>query len=128
VNTPAPGRVAVRLVELAARMLPSGHRARYRREFTAELYGLTGPQQLRHATQVLSRSWALRAALGEPVPARNGELTMQIVQRRPLTCLLLRWHKWQPLSTKDGARYNKCVKCGKEWWQSYGAGRNTIGL
>lgn len=126
---PEPHRIPVRIVECAAGALPAAHRGRYQREFLAELYGLTPSHQLRHATQVLSRAWALRVALGESVLATNGDGTMRLVTRRPLTCLLLRWHKWQLTSTEDGSyRYNRCRKCGKEWWRPYGDGANTIGL
>jgi hypothetical protein len=123
-----PYLLPVRMVELAARTLPVPHRGRYTQEFTAELYGLTRSHELRHATQVLSHAWVLRAALGEPAPVPIGDGTMQIAQRRPLTCLLLGWHKWKSFSTDDGsARYNQCVKCGKEQWQPNGGGSNTIG-
>jgi hypothetical protein len=112
---PPPRRVPVRIVEVAAGVLPAVHRGRYQREFLAELYGLTPSHQRRHATQVLSRAWALRTALGEPVVATNGDGTMQIVSRRPLICLLLGRHRWQIVSTEDGtSRYRKCRKCGKE--------------
>ncbi len=126
---PDPHRAPVRMVQLAVRALPPAHRGRYLQEFTAELYGLTHSHQLRHATQVLSSAWALRAALGEPAPTPNGGSTMQALQRRPLTCLLLRWHRWKTYSIDDGSgRYNKCVKCGKERWQPAGSGANTIGM
>jgi hypothetical protein len=124
---PSPHRMSVRIVEGAASALPAGHRGRYHREFLAELYGLTPSHQMRHAAQVLSRAWALRAALSEPVFPMNGDGTMRIVTRRPLTCLLLRWHRWQFVSTEDGNRYKICRKCGKEWWRPYGDGANTIG-
>jgi hypothetical protein len=122
---PEPGRMPVRLVEWAAGTLPAAHRGRYLREFTAELYGLTPSHQLRHATQVLSRSWALRAALGEAVPATDGDGIMWIDPRRLLLCLLLGRHKWQIISTDDGTdRYNKCRRCGKE--QSPPDGRSGL--
>jgi hypothetical protein len=110
-----PLSVAIHLVDWAARTLPAAHRERYEREFFAELYGLTPSHQLRHATQVLSRAWVLRTALAEAVLATNGGEDMPIVVRRPLTCLLLRWHTWQILSTEDfSSHYVKCRKCGKE--------------
>jgi hypothetical protein len=56
-------RWCCRTVELAARMLPAEHRQRYASEFIAELYGMSHPKQVRHSVQVLSRAWALRAAL-----------------------------------------------------------------
>jgi hypothetical protein len=112
---PPPHRVSVRIVEVAATALPAAHRGRYHREFLAELYGLTPSDQLRHATQVLSRAWALRSALAEPALAMKGAATMPIVARRPLICLVLDRHKWQLVSTDDGtSRYRRCRKCGKE--------------
>jgi hypothetical protein len=127
---PAPYRLPIRMVELAASTLPAAHRGRYMQEFTAELYGLTHAHQLRHASGVLSNAWALRAALGKPAPGSMGDTTMRIVQRRPLTCVVLRWHKWKVYSTEDGSnRYNKCLKCGREMWEPYGTGftSNTFG-
>jgi hypothetical protein len=118
---PEPHRVAVRLIEWAASTLPAAHSGRYQQEFLAELYGLTTSHQLRHAAQVLSRAWVLRAALGEPVLATKGGGTMSLV-RRPLTCLLLRRHKWQIVSTEDSSRhFGRCRECGKEsrpWYRS----------
>jgi hypothetical protein len=83
VTRQAPGRVSCRIVELAARTLPAAHRERYRREFTAELYFLPPSQQVRHATQVMSQAWALRAALGRPAPGTQGETTVRNRPARP---------------------------------------------
>jgi hypothetical protein len=56
-------------VRVATWVLPRSTRDRYRQEFLAELYGLGRTRQLRHAAAVLSRSWALRAAINtHPTP------------------------------------------------------------
>jgi hypothetical protein len=111
-TTQAPDRVPARLVELAARLLPAEHRYRYRQEFLAELYDMPQARQVRHATQVLSRAWVLRAALRQPAPATIGEAAVK--DTRPLRCRLNLWHTWRPFSTPDGNRYTKCARCGKE--------------
>jgi hypothetical protein len=114
VTTQGPTRVARQMVEMAARTLPASHRERYRREFTAELHFIPRADQLRYATQVLSRTWSLRAALTEPAPATIGKSTMKKVPSRPLSCRLHLWHQWRWYSTEDGARYKACANCGKE--------------
>jgi hypothetical protein len=60
-------------VRMATRVLPGAIRDRYRKEFLAELYGLGRARQLRHAAGVLSRSWALRAAINTPSEATIAE-------------------------------------------------------
>ena len=122
----APARVPRQLVELAARMLPAAHRERYRREFTAELQFIPRANQLRYATQVLSRTWSLRLALTEPAPEVIGESTMKKASTRPLSCRLHLWHQWRRHFTEDGARYKACAKCGKELPPS-SFDKNTIG-
>ena len=121
----APGRVSCRIVELAARTLPAAHRERYRREFTAELYFLPPSQQVRHASQVLSQAWALRAALDRPAPGTLGETAVKNHPARPLTCRLNLWHSWQVSRADDGTRYSRCAKCGKD--KPDRDMRNTIG-
>ncbi len=107
---PAPRHI----IELAARMLPSSHRDRYCYEFTAELHFLPRDEQLRYALQVLSRAWALRAALSAPASASIGETTMTEVAARPLHCRLHLWHHWRTCHAEDGHRYKACAQCGKE--------------
>jgi hypothetical protein len=112
-TTQAPARVPYRIVTLAARTLPRSHRDRYRSEFTAELHAIPREHQLRYATEVLSRAWALRAALSEAGAAPIGESTMTRPQA-PLSCRLMRWHQWGSRSTEDGERYLACKKCGRD--------------
>jgi hypothetical protein len=110
--TPRPSIWCTRTVELAARVLPAEHRARYGLEFIAELYGMPKAQQRRHSARVLTSAWALRAAL-EAAPGTNGETAMTSI-RKPLTCRLNLHHRWRWLSTEDGGRYVQCEKCGKD--------------
>jgi hypothetical protein len=70
-------------VQLATRMLPGATRDRYRQEFLAEMYGLGPARQLRHAFGVLSRCWALRAALNTPSQAAAGDMEIVFPLRRP---------------------------------------------
>lgn len=101
--TAPPGRPAwwARLaVRLAARPLPAAHRDRYRREFLAELYGMTPAEQLRHASGVVARAWALRLAVGEPAAAKR------------LPCLGI--HRWKRLRNPEGGWYRECLDCGRQ--------------
>jgi hypothetical protein len=38
---------------------------------------------------------------------------LTIVRSKPLLCLLNVRHHWQPQTTDDGGRYERCSKCGK---------------
>jgi hypothetical protein len=58
-HRPEPSWLPCRLIDVAALVLPPGHRGRYRQEFHAELYDLPRPRQLRHAVQVLTRRYTL---------------------------------------------------------------------
>ena len=109
-------RWCCRTVELAARVLPAEHRQRYTLEFVAELYGMSRPQQVRHSVQVLSRAWALRAALDAaafaPIQekARHRTLGWQL-------CHLGR-HLWAQHRNPDVggklAVFELCRRCGRE--------------
>jgi hypothetical protein len=87
--TAPPGSWCCRTVELAVRVLPAEHRARYGLEFIAELYGLPPAQQRRHAARVLTGAWALRTALSEAVPGAHGEKAVIIKTATPVTCRLI---------------------------------------
>jgi hypothetical protein len=82
-------------VQAATRVLPGSTRDRYRQEFLAELHGLGRTRQLRHAIDVLSRSWALRAAISAPPEATTAE--MDIVYPR-----LRRLKRYSLVRTADG--------------------------
>jgi hypothetical protein len=66
---------------VAVRVVPVASRGRYRQEFLAELHGLSRARQLRHAFGVLSRSWALRAAINTPSEAGDMELVFSRLRR-----------------------------------------------
>jgi hypothetical protein len=106
---------------VATRVLPGATRDRYREEFLAELYGLVRARQLRHALGVLSRSWALRAAINTPSEATAAD--MEIVfprRRRPLSCRLNR-HRWATFRTEDSKPYQRCQRCGTDETDIWGA-------
>src|SRR5215471_2646223 len=82
-------------VQVATRVLPGSTRDRYRQEFLAELYGLGRTRQLRHAAGVLSRSWALRAAINTPSVAAAADMELVFPRhRRPFFCRLNLRHRW----------------------------------
>src|SRR5215470_10370909 len=102
-------------VQAATRVLPGATRDRYRQEFLAELYGLNRARQLRHAFGVLSRSWALRAAINAPSDATAADMELVFPRRRrPLPCRLNLRHRWAPMRTEDGRPYLRCQRCGKD--------------
>jgi hypothetical protein len=106
---PASPRAPVYVVGLAVRLLSAPHRDRYRREFSAELFDVPGEDQLRYALRVLSRTWALRAALTAHAPATIGETTMT----KPLRCIL-RLHTWRTVHNEEGQPYQACTRCAAE--------------
>ena len=77
----AAGFLPRHIVRVAVRVVPVASRGRYRQEFLAELHGLSRARQLRHAFGVLSRSWALRAALNTPSEAGDMELVYSRLRR-----------------------------------------------
>jgi hypothetical protein len=119
--TPRPSISCCRTVELAVRVLPAEHRARYGLEFIAELYGMPKAQQRRHSVRVLTSAWALRTAL-EAASGTNGETAVITTTRKPLTCRLNLHHRWRWLSTEDGDRYEQCEKCGRDRSEKVGGG------
>jgi hypothetical protein len=79
----AAGFWARHTVQVATRVLPDASLDRYRQEFLAELYGLGRARQLRHAFGVLSRCWALRAAINAPAEAAAADMEIVFPLRRP---------------------------------------------
>jgi hypothetical protein len=121
----AAGSLPRHTVRVATRVLPGSTRDRYRQEFLAELYGLGRARQLRHALGVLSRSWALRAAINTPSEAAAAD--MEIVfprHRRPLLCRLNLRHRWATLRTEDGKPYLRCQRCGKDETDLFGGSKS----
>jgi hypothetical protein len=101
-------------VGIATRALPRPtDRARYRAEFLADLHDLPPAGQLRYTAGVLSRTFALRAALGA-APSRAGEdaMTLSVTPVPFWRCRVFRLHRWVRRSTEDGERYQACVRCG----------------
>ena len=110
---PSPRPLARAVVEAAARLLPTAaDRRRYQAEFVADLHGLEPAAQLRYAVGVLSQTFALRTALGDPrMPIE--EVPMSSLGRR-FRCRVLRLHDWRLCSAEDGGRYRACAVCGRD--------------
>lgn len=108
---PSADRLSCRTIELAVRALPADRRQRYARELVAELYGMSRWRQRRHAAQVLSHVFALRAALRAAGSATAQEERMTRTVRRPLRCRLglHRWEEQENPETKE--RYELCTRC-----------------
>lgn len=103
------------LTWLAATTLPRSARARYRREFVADLHELTRPQQASYALHVLACALPLRLAVGSGTQDPVLEaIDMTTRRHRPLRCLLNVRHEWHTESTEDGSRYARCRRCGKD--------------
>lgn len=116
--TPArPGPWCCRVVALAARILPAEHRHRYALEFIAELYDLPRRRQVRHSLEVLSRAWALRAAVADAGPVPIEEKVMTQTLRSWLLCHAGR-HEWEQHTNPEvggkDAVFQLCVRCGRE--------------
>ena len=111
-----PHAVARAGVELAVRVLPDlDDRLRYRAEFTADLHELPPVAQLRYAAGVLSRTFALRAALGSSTTrAEEDAMSATTTRRFHWRCRILGAHDWVSRSAEDGSRYVACRRCGKE--------------
>ncbi len=104
----SPSRGSVAITRTAVLALPAGAmRDRYREELLAELYGLSGREQTRHALGVLSRVLVLRAAV------KGGADTKEETMRRPLRCLL-GLHAYRCVSSEDGSRYRRCSRCRRD--------------
>ena len=104
---------ASRMVRLATHALPAGAvRDRYRQEFLAELAGMSGIHQARHAAGILTHSLALRSAVRG---ARTGSVE-DVMSRptKPLLCRTNARHHWEWATTPDGERYIRCGRCLKE--------------
>lgn len=122
-RAPAPGaRLAI---ATAVRALPRPARERYYCEFVAELYGMPASAQIRHVAGVVSRTTALRAALGGS-SSRTQEAQMTTTTGQRFRCRYLHWHHWAPVSTPDGERYIACAVCEREHVGQRGP-TNTIG-
>jgi hypothetical protein len=124
----APIPVARLGVDLAVRVLPRrSDRRRYQAEFAAELYDMTPAMQLRYTAGVMSRAFALRAALGDQFRAKEDGMKTEEPFWRTFRCRVMRWHHWHTVSNPDGERYSACSVCNKELpapshWEAGGVG------
>ena len=127
-NGPPPRFWAAALVRLGAFVLPVGKiRDRYRQEFLADLHGMTGREQARYAVAVLAHAIPLRIAvrIGYRRPLTKGS-DMVIRPHRPILCRLNLHHHWHTEFTSDGARYQRCTRCGKDETGPTGTGKGDI--
>jgi hypothetical protein len=113
-----------RLVRLATHALPAGAaRERYRREFLAELAGMSSSRQARHAAGILTHSLALRAAVRGTQAGPSEDVVTRTTT--PLLCRTNLHHRWEWAHTTDGERYIRCSRCLKE--KDSGAGGRWVG-
>ena len=108
-----PSPVALGMVRLSTRMLPSGEvRQRYRWELFADLSHLDRPHQLSYATGVMSTAWQLRRELTQEIDPMTDTTTTPSI---PLLCRLNLRHKWHyETNPEDNHRYRRCARCGKD--------------
>ncbi|MBB6628907.1 hypothetical protein H5V45_16385 [Nocardioides sp. KIGAM211] len=91
---------------LAALLVPSYARDRYRAEFASELAELPASRRPGHALRLLVAAWPLRLAVLAAAAAHRGH------PDPPLGCLLGLRHRWRVLRTSDGHPYRACRRCG----------------
>ncbi len=111
-----PPLLAAALVRLASAALPVGAiRDRYRREFLADLHGMTARQQARYGLGVLAQCASLRTAVGIAYwRALTEEIDVNLRAHRPVLCRLNVHHSWVTSGTEDGGRYLQCKRCGRD--------------
>ena len=105
-----PSRLSRALLSLAVRALPPAHRARYEREFYAELFGMSRGRQVVYCLALVVNSTRLAFALDEGSPA-------EVAGGPDLRCRL-RWHhdvvRNNPdAETPEAAFYRQCTRCGR---------------
>lgn len=112
----SPARWAVAIVRLGTVPLPAGAmRDRYRREFLADLHGMSRGDQARYSLGTAAHCFALRNAVcSDHRHSLLGDNDMTIRSHRPLRCRINLHHDWHTESTEDGARYLQCRRCGKD--------------
>ncbi len=105
----APRGLPAALEWLACCALPAAHRGRYHREFVAEMWWMTYPEQRRYARRLVVSVPSLRSVLrGRPRPE-------VVVPFATLGCALRIRHRWVTRSTDDGSRYRVCRRCGLDY-------------
>jgi hypothetical protein len=95
------------IIRIAVLTLRADHRDRYRAELLAELYFLARRQRFMHAARVLSRTWALRAALSTQPDAIGDPL----MTTKPLRCRLGSHHWKRQQNEEDGTLFMECTRC-----------------
>ncbi|HEY2296716.1 MAG TPA: hypothetical protein VGH43_03220 [Jatrophihabitans sp.] len=113
-----PNRARAGLVVRAVtRMLPAGPiRDRYRQAFLAELHGLGGISSMLFLFGLLSRSFALRAAVRNP----SADSSTISAPAKPLLCRTGLHHRWRTYLNPDGEPYRHCVRCGADRYDGMG--------
>lgn len=106
-----PRRWTRQAVRLSTALLPVGEvRRRYRQELLAEMYSMTRAEQTAHGISVMTHALSLRAAVTtHDRPAEEAEMV-----RKPIACRMNLHHDWHLERTEDGARYRRCLRCGKD--------------
>jgi hypothetical protein len=119
---------ARRAVDLSVLALPHGkRRERYRRELCAELHGMAGPGQFLYSAGVLSRAWALRAALTDSTLLPKGNDTTPSVRLFwRLICRLNIHHDFVRILGEDSTPYESCARCGKDLYIPPGPGGGAV--
>ncbi len=119
---------AAAAVDLSIRFLPRGERReRYRRELWSELHGMTRRHQLFHATGVLSRSWALRAALADSTPVKGiSDMATSVHRSWRLVCRLNLHHDYVREIGEDNTPYETCSRCGNDLYLPPGPGGGAV--
>lgn len=99
------GYLAGKVLRVATCLLPRGvSRNRYRREFTAELYGQPPLRQLAYALDLCAQMCSLRTVLVHGTD----------VTRVPFLCRTNLHHRWRRLANDDGLLFQMCARCGHE--------------
>lgn len=118
---------ATAAVDLMVRVLPRERRERYRRELRSELHGMTRRHQLAHAAGVLSRTWALRAALADSLLLKGDrDMTPSGHWFWRLLCRLNIRHDYVRVHGEDNTPYDTCSRCGKDLYVPPGPGGGAV--
>ena len=108
-----------RVVRAVTRTLPAGPvRDRYRQEFLAELDGLDRIAKTLFILGVVSRAFALRAAVRSPHASAGSPTTAR--PAKPLLCRTGLHHRWRTYLNPDGEPYRHCIRCGADRYDGMG--------
>jgi len=111
-----PVRWALWGVGAAVLAVPAGDRRdRYRREFEAELYGMSMPQQLRHVAGLVAQAPALRSALTAHTPSTSQEdIVFRLTTLGGRLLCLLNQHRDETFYSDDNEPYQRCTRCDRD--------------